>query len=218
MAEARHKEGKITDNELDDSRNTLDIKKIEIEKAGKELEAANLELKRLLNVKMDDTPIQVDDKLILAKEEVVVLNEVIEKSMEKNLDLYKKSQDLKAKEKTMEITGEYYQEGDFTYDDNKTSLEIARAEADDARIKLEVDIRNQYNNLLTGKDNVELAQKWEVICQKKLDSAKLKFEKGLISREELLSSEEKCLDAQYKTFAAIKEYNLLKADFDSLYK
>lgn len=218
MAEARYKEGKITDSDLDDSRNLLDIKIIEVEKAEKDLEAANLELKRLLNVEMDDTPIKVDDKLVPAKEEVVVLNEVIEKAMEKNLDLYKKTQDLKAKEKTMEISEKYYKEGDFTYDDNKTSLEIARAEEADARTKLEVDVRNQYNNLLTAKDNVELAQKWEAICRKKLDSEKLKFEKGLISREELLSTEEKYLDAQYKTFAAIKDYNSLKADFDSLYK
>jgi len=43
------------------------------------------------------------------------------------------------------------------------------------KINLEVEIRNKYNDLLTAKDNVELASKWENIQKKKLENVELKF-------------------------------------------
>ncbi|GAE89834.1 TolC family protein [Acetivibrio straminisolvens] len=187
MAEARHREGKITENDLNDVKYALDTKKIDVQKVEKNLKTAELELKRLLNLELDDKDLKVEEELTLSKWKSINLEKVIKDAIEKNIDIYKKAEDLKAKEKTMELTEKYYTEGNSTYNENKTSLELARVELEDAKTSLEVQIRNKYNDLLTAKDNVELASKWQDIQKKKLENEELKFEKGLISKEELLN-------------------------------
>jgi len=68
----------------------------------------------------------------------------------------------------MEITERYYTDSNSIYNENKTNLELAKVELEDAKINLEVEIRNKYNDLLTAKDNVELASKWENIQKRSL--------------------------------------------------
>lgn len=218
MFEARHREGKITDNDLSDAQYSFDTKKIDKDKTVKKLETANLELKRLLSLELDNEPLKIEEELVLADWEDVDLEEVIEEALKNNMDIYKKSKDLEAKQKTMEITEKYYKEGNFTYDDNKANLETAKIDFEDAKVSLEVDIRNKYNDLLTKKDKVELASKWLDIQKKKLDNAERKYQKGLISREELLGAKEKFLDAQYENFVAIRDFNIVKAEFEALCK
>jgi|LSQX01.3.fsa_nt_gb outer membrane protein TolC len=218
MAQARLKEGKITDNDLDDSGYAVDTKTIEVDKVKKDMEAANLELKRLINVKMDESPVEIEEELVFSGNLNVDMSEVIEKAMAKSVEIYQKEQDFKAKEKTSEIAQKLYNEGDFTYNNDKANFEIAKVELEEAKTKIEVDVRNKYNTFLTAKDSVDMATKWEQICQSKLDSAKLKYEKGLISREELFNAEEKSFDAKYAKFATTKDYNVLKAEFELLYK
>lgn len=217
MAEARYKEGKITENDLNDAKYALDAKKIDVQRVEKSLKTAELELKRLLSLELDDKDLKVDEKLTLAKWKDVNLEKVIKDAIEKNIDIYKKAEDLKAKEKIMEITERYYTDSNSIYNENKTNLELAKVELEDAKINLEVEIRNKYNDLLTAKDNVELASKWENIQKKKLENVELKFKNGLVSKEEVLSQKEKYLDAQYQMFSAIRDFNVLKAEFEALY-
>lgn len=218
MVEARYKEGKITDNDLYDAKYALDKKAIDKDKVEKKVQSAGLELKRLLNLKLDETPLKVEDELVLSTWEVIDIEKIVLEALNKSADIFKKSEELKAKEKTLEVTGEYYKDGDFTYDDNKVNLETTKVGLEDAKTNLEVQIRNKYNDILTKKDKVELAQQWEGIQEKKLDNAELKYKKGLISKEELFNAKEKFLDAQYQKFAEIHDYNALKAEFEALYK
>ncbi|HOM01480.1 MAG TPA: TolC family protein [Acetivibrio sp.] len=216
MAEVRYREGKITENDLNDIKYSLDTKKIDVQKVEKSLKTAEMELKRLLSLELDDKDLKIDEKLTLAKWKSIKLEKVINDAIEKNIDIYKKSENLKVKEKIMEITEKYYTDSNSIYNENKTNLELARIELEDAKINLEVEIRNKYNNLLSAKDNVELASKWEDIQKKKLQNLELKLENGLVSRQELLSQQEKYLDAQYQTFAAIYDFNVLMAEFEAL--
>jgi outer membrane protein TolC len=218
MFEARYKEGKITENDLNDVKYALDTKEIDRDKAEKNLEIADLELKRLLSVELGGEEIAVENKLELDEWRPISIKEVVEKAIENNIEVFKKSEDLKAKEKTMEITEKYYREGNFSYDDNKVNLETSRIDLEDAKTNLEVEIRNKYNNLLTAKDNLELAAQWQRIQDKKLESAQAKYDQGLISKESLLDQKEKCLDAKYQSFFAIRDFNILKAEFEALYK
>lgn len=216
MAEVRYREGKVTENDLNDVKYALDTKKIDVQGVEKDLKIVELELKRLLSLDLDDGDLDVEEELKLSSEKNINLEKVIKEAIETNMDIYRKAENLKAKEKTMEITEKYYKEGNSTYDDNRASLELARIELEDAKISLEVEIRNKYNDLITGKDNVELAVKWQDIQKRKLDNEELKLENGLISKEALLSQKEKFLDAEYQTFAAIHNFDILKAEFEAL--
>jgi len=216
--EARYKEGKITENDLNDVKYAMDTKEIDKNKAENNLEIANLELKRLLSLQLDGEEIVVEDKLDLDEWRPIDIEEAVKKAIENNIEIYKKTEALKARKKTMEITEKYYKEGNFSYDDNKVNLETARIDLEDAKINLEVEVRNKYNDLLTAKDNLELATQWQRIQDKKLEIAQAKYDQGLISREALLEQKEKCLDAEYQRYVSIHDYNIIKAEFDALYK
>lgn len=218
MAEARYREGRITENDLNDVKYAVDTKKIDVQRVEKSLKTSDLELKRLLSLELDDETIKIEEELKLSKWKGINLETVIKDAIEANIEIYKKTEDLKAKEKTMEITEKYYGDGNSTYNGDKSSLELARIELEDAKISLEVEIRNKYNDLLTSKDNVELASKWQDIQKKKLKNVELKFENGLVSKEALLNEKEKYLDAEYQTFTAIHDFNILKAEFEALCK
>jgi len=58
MAEARYKEGKITENDLNDAKYALDAKKLMCREL-KNLKTAELELKRLLSLELDDKDLKL---------------------------------------------------------------------------------------------------------------------------------------------------------------
>ena len=217
MAEVRLKEGKLTENDLYDAKYAIDLKVIDVNKITKKLESANLELKRVLGLEMDADLIEIKDNLSLASIAKVDIEKVVENALNNDVELFIKSEELKASEKTMEITKEDYEQGTVTYDGNMLNLENAKVDFEDAKVNLEVSIRNKYSDVLTAKDKVELAQKWQTINKNKLENAEFKFEKGLVSKEEVLNVKEKYLDAQYQTYLAIYNYNTVKAEFDTLY-
>jgi outer membrane protein TolC len=217
MAEVKFKEGKVTENDLFDAKYALDAKTIDVNKINKKLETANLELKRLVGLSMDDTMVEIKDDLALVSTADIDIDKVVEEALNNDVDVFIKNEEYKASEKTMELTEEEFEEGQPTYADNKLNLESAKYTLEDTKANLEVTIRNKYNDMLTAKDKVELAQKWEAINKTKLDNAQLKYEKGYISKEELLNSKEQYIDAQYQTYLAIYNYNTIKTEFDTLY-
>ncbi|HOQ01486.1 MAG TPA: TolC family protein [Acetivibrio clariflavus] len=217
IAEARFKEGKLTENDLIDAKYALDSKAIDINKVTGKLESANLELKRILSLDMNEELIEIKDDLVLTTTKDIDIEKVVENALNNDAELYIKGEELKANEKIMELTKEDYEQGTATYDENMLNLENAKVSFEDAKINLEVTIRNKYNDILTARDKVRLAQKWEAICLNKVNNAEFKFEKGLISKEEVLNAKEDYLDAKYQTYLAIYNYNILRTEFDTLY-
>lgn len=217
MAEVRFKEGKVTENDVFDAKYALDAKAIDVNKINKRLETANLELKRLMGLSMDNNLVEIKDDLVLVSTAGIDIEKIIEKALNNDIDVLTKNEEYKASEKTMKLTEEIFEEGQTTYDDNKLNLENAKVTLEDTKANLEVAIRNKYNDMLTAKDKVELAQKWEAINKTKLDNAQFKYEKGHISKEEVLNSKEQYLDAQYQTYLAIFNFNTIKSEFDTLY-
>jgi len=217
MAQVRFSEGKLTENDLNDAKYALDLKTIDVNKATKKLETADLDLKRVLGLDMNGELVGIKDDLVLTSTDDIDIEKVVEEALKNDVELYIKAENLKASEKTMEFAKEIYEEDTVEYDAKMLELENAKVDFDDAKVNLEVSIRNKYNDILTAKDKVELAQKWEKINKSKLDNAEFKFEKGIISKEEVLNEKEKYLDSQYQTFLAIYDYNTVKTEFDTLY-
>jgi len=79
-----------------------------------------------------------------------------------------------------------------------------------------VEIRNKYNDLLTAKDNVELASKWENIQKRSLKmwslSLKRPRKQGRGSK-----SKGKISGRTVSDVSAIRDFNVLKAEFEALY-
>jgi hypothetical protein len=236
MIKTRYDEGKITDNDLYNAEFAVSSKTIDLNKAQKNLEILKLELKRLLNVELDDSPIKVEDQLVFEPmmmmdidmdvdmvvlknvDGVLNIDTIIEKSIEKSLEYYKANKDLEAQEMVMEITKDIYEENHPTYKDNVLALEIAQLNLENIKTSIQVQVRNKYNDLKTAEENVNLAIQWEEIQKKKLEAEELKFEKGMISREQLLNAKEAYIESNYDKFAAIYNHNIIKSEFEALYK
>ncbi len=234
MAETRYNEGKITDNDLYNARFAVSSKTIDLDKAKKDLEILELEFKGLLNVDLDNSPIKVEDQLVFEPvkdinmdvdmivlknaEGILSIDTVIEEAYEKSLEFFKVKKDLEAQEMIMEITKDIFEEKHPTYRDNMLALEIAQLNLENVRTSIEVQVRNKYNELKTSEENVNLAIQWEDIQKKKLEGEELKFEKGMISREQLLDAKEAYMEACYDKYTAIYNYNIIKSEFEALYK
>lgn len=234
MAETRYNEGKITDNDLYNAEFAVSSKTIDLNKAKKDLQALSLEFKRLLNVEMDDSPITVENQLVFEPlidinddvdmvvlqniDGVIDIDTIIEQSIEKSLEFYRVSRNLGTQQLIMEITKDIFEENHPTYKDNILDLEIAQLNLENTKTSIHIQVKNKYNDLKTAEENVNLAMQWEDIQKKKLEAEELKFEKGMISREELLNAKEVYADANYDKYTAIHNYNIIKSEFEGLYK
>lgn len=234
MAETRYNEGKITDNDLYNANFAVSSKTIDLDKAKKNLEISKLELKSLIDVELDDSPIKVEDRLVFEPmkdidmdvdmvvlknaEGFLSIDTVIEEATNKSLEFFKAQKDLEAQEIIMEITENIYEENHPTYKDNMLALEIARLNLENVKTSIQVQVRNKYNDLKTAGENVNLATEWEDIQKTKLEAEELKFEKGMVSQEQLFDAKEAYMQASYDKFSAIYNYNIMKSDFEALYK
>ena len=63
------------------------------------------------------------------------------------------------------------------------------------------------------RDNATLTAKHEEILRKKADNEKIKFDKGQITRDAYLSSEEQYLDAFFSKYKGIVEFNINRGEF-----
>lgn len=206
----------ITENDLRDTEYGLESKHIDIGKVNEKIRSASLKLKKLLNMPLDDTPFDIKDELKFFAVRKIVIDEVVKEAQECNTGIYQKEENLKAKEKTVELMEGLYKAGDTTYDTNILNLETARMDLEEAKINLEVNIRNKYNDLLNQQDKVELAEKYLTLLEKKLKAAEVKYNTGNISREAFLNEKEKFIDAVYRKYAAIHDYNIAKAEFENM--
>lgn len=234
MAETKYNEGKITDDDLYNAKFAVSSKNIDLNKLQKDQEALRLELKRLLNVEMDDSLIKIEEQLVFQPiididydvdmvilkntDEVVNVDTIINQSIEKSLEFFNSSKVLETQEMVMEITKDIFEENHKTYKDNVLSLEIAQLNSEETKTGIQVQVKNKYNDLKTAEERVNLAIQWEDIQEKKFEAEELKFEKGMISREELLNAKEIYMEANYDKYVTIYNYNIIKSEFEALYK
>ena len=97
-------------------------------------------------------------------------------------DIYKSERTLEIRRQVMEITASYYKEGDDAYDDALYELTTAEEDLKGRKLNLEVKVKNAYNDLLNLQDDVLVARGREEVTRKLLESARKKYENGLISK------------------------------------
>jgi outer membrane protein TolC len=216
MIKARDSAGFAIQNDILDAEYKLQEKKHYISTLEEKLMSGNMEFKKLLNIPFDNEPIIIKDKLALLPFRRYGIDKVIEEVLEKNTLVFEKEEDLKNKEKIMDLTKRVFMEDAADYHINILNLETARIDFEETRRNIEISIRNKYNDLLSSKDKIDIANNYIKLCEKKLELAQVKYDSGAISKEEYLTEKEKYLDAEYQKFAAIHDYNIAKAEFENL--
>jgi hypothetical protein len=208
--------GKITESDFYDIQYNLENKKVDIENLNRDINSKEINIKSLLNMPFDDTVLIFSDELKAVEIGTIDISALVLNAIANDGSIYKSIQDVKYKDMILSLTEEHYKEGESTYDTNRVALESAKLSLENLEARLETNIRNKYNDLLNAKDSVDLADKYLLLQEKKLKNALIKFDKGILSKSNVLQQQELNIDAQYQKFAAIHAFNIIKAEFDNM--
>jgi len=213
IIKAKYDRGLVTRDEKDSALYNIDSKEVQISSIKKKLLSCDLELKLLLNMQLDEELLNIEGKIETLEFSIPDVEKKVEKSLLEDTEIYRKKRVMEAKKMTMELTSEIYKPGNITYDDNKIAYETAKMEYSEGRLNVEVDIKSKYNSLLNDKDKIGLAEAYEDLMENRLDNAIMKYESGLINREEYLMEKENYILSVYERLAAVCSYNINLMEF-----
>lgn len=209
----RFGEGLISQAEINDEELALAVERLELKNMETALASDILNIKKRLHVDLsDDNKIEFDYELQKIGTHYVLdifnIEEAILKVKETNTTVYQKKKALEAAEMKLEITKQHLKPGHDFYDQKVYELEKAKKELYDAEADLEASIRNAYNELMTALDALELANKREELENSRLETLKIKFNAGVISRRDMIDNELSLLDKKLATLQAISDFNI----------
>ena len=189
------------------------MERLELKNMETALASDILNIKQRLHVDLsDDYKIQFDYKLNKIGTRYVIesfnIDKAIADALENNTLVYQKQKALEAAEMKLEITKQHLKPGHDFYDQKAYELEKAKKELYDAQTNLEVSIRNAHNDLLTALDAVELAYKREDLEKSRLDTLKIKFDAGVISRRDIIDTELNLLSQQQAILEVVCDFNI----------
>ena len=216
LLKGKLKQGIITENDLTDIEFSIENKRMDIIKAGEKIERAENNIKKLLNLPFDSKLINIKENMKFELLKYIDANKAVNDAINNSTSIYKLIKDIEVKEKILDLTGQYFPETNIDYITAKYNLEDAKAALDEAKINIEVSVKNSYSNLLNLRDRVYLAEKYIAIVGEKLKLAELKYKNGLITTDALINAKEALINAEYQRYTAIYNYNLSKIDFEAM--
>jgi outer membrane protein TolC len=203
----------VTREEVDSAQYAVDSSKVDLTSARDELGSLYLELKKLLNLQLDTNPVKIAGDIKQDKMLKVDTDSILDGLYETETSVFGAAGKLEIARTAMGIAAELYRKGDLYYDSAVLDLEEAELDYLAAKTALETKVKNAYNDMANRIDSLELAKKYKELTSKKLESIKIKYEKGAVSLEDYIKAEEALLDAQFAELTAVAEYNLARATF-----
>lgn len=209
----RFREGLISEADITDEELALAVERLELKNMETALESDILKFKQMLHVDLSgNTKIELDYKLQKIGTPYTIegfnIDNAILKALAEDTSVYQKQKALEAAEMKMEITKQHLKPGHDYYDHKVYELEKARKELYDVKTNLEMSIRNAYNELLTANDALELAVKREELERNRLETLKIKYNAGVISRRDMIDSELSLLAKKQAALEAICDFNI----------
>jgi hypothetical protein len=213
MAKAKLDTDMVTRDEVDSAQYAVDSSRVDLSGAKDELGSLCLELKKLLNLPLDTTPVKIagdikQDSMLKADTDLI-----LDSLYETETSVFRAAGKLEIARTAMDIASDLYREGDLYYDSAVLDLEEAELDYLAAKRELETKVKNAYNDMANRADSLELAGKYTELTARKLESIKIKYERGTVSLEDYIRAEEALLDAQFAELSAIVEYNVARAVF-----
>lgn len=209
----RFREGLISESEITDQELSLSVERLELKNMETELASDILNIKQRLHVDLsDDNKIEFDYALQKIATPYVTdsfnIDNAILKAKKESISVYQKQKALEAAEMKLEIAKQHLKPGHDYYDRKVYELEKAKKELYDAETDLEVSVRNAYNELMTASDALDLAYRKEELENSRLETLKVKYNAGVISRRDMIDSELGLLAKKQATLEAICDFNI----------
>jgi len=213
IAETKYSTNIITEQELISAQNDVFKKEIDVEAIKENLKILDSRLKNLMGLPLEGDVLILKGEIKKESLPEIDIEKAVSNDNESDINVYSATRKYYAAKRSLELIEDLLKPGNETYDSYNIELEIAFRDYEAAKRNREINIRNIYNELLNLKDNVELAEKYEELQMKMLDSIKTKYEKGQISKEIYINYEEQYLDSMLNKYKAICDFNLKKDEF-----
>lgn len=208
----KKEQGQISESSLVDMEFAIEEKRMDIIKVEEKIEAIKTDIKRLLGLSLYENLPEMDEEIVYEPLVNVNVDRMIKDAFENNVTVFRQTRDIEAKEKTLELTGQYFSETNITYLNAKYALEQSKIALEETKLNIEVTVRNSYSNLLNQKDRVTLAQKYLEIMRKKEKDAEVKYNNGFTTKDAVINSKEALINAEYQLYSVIYSYSTMKAD------
>lgn len=213
MAKARFKASTITQDDLDAAQYNVDDKKVSLANTKEKLGSLCLELKKLLNQQLDTKTVKIKGVIKQDKFEDIDVDFRLNDLYKTETTVYKASGKLDIANTAMDIAKKLYTKGDLYYDNSVLDLQEAEYNFNLAKTSLEVKVKNAYNEMVNKLDDLDLASDYTDLMTKKLSNAKIKYDKGTISKDDYLKAKEAMMDAEYSELSSVAAFNGARADF-----
>jgi outer membrane protein TolC len=210
---AKYRSGSLSEYEKIAAEYDFENKKLRFRQYEQKLSTLDAKLKNLLGYSLESDPLKVEGDIIYEPYGHISIDAIVELAIANDTDIYKSERTLEIRRQVMEITASYYKEGDDAYDDALYELTTAEEDLKGRKLNLEVKVKNAYNDLLNLQDDVLVARGREEVTRKLLESARKKYENGLISKDALMTEEQKYRDDALAVLKAETNYMIKKLDF-----
>ncbi len=216
MATARFKAATITQNDLDSTQYSVDDRKVGLANTKEKLDSLYLEMKKLLNQRLDTVPVKISGVIKPEKFEDTDVDFQINRIYATETSVYTASGKLDIARTAMDIAKSKYQEGVLFYDNVAMDLKEAEYDLTSAKTALEVKVKNYYNTMVNDLDDLQLTGQYTDLMKKKLSNSEIMFRKGTISKDDYNKAKDALLDAQYAELSSIVAFNGARADFTNI--
>jgi len=202
----------------------VSLMEADLAKGENDLQAAMLELKKVLNLD-PSTELRLKDDFITADLKVD-LNEDLKTGPEKRLEVRKAQGELEVLRINMELAKSYGAPNTFTYREAAINLRKAEVELAKQKLYVQADIRQSYNNLITARAMLDAVRDSLEQARESVDIAMYRYQegfglanstlKGLHAEEaagtilEVLAAQEKLAEIEEKVVNITYSYNLAR--------
>jgi len=160
-----------------------------------------------------DTPLVLTDKFDFLAPEVADSDAVFDDQQVKDLGYVTASETMKINQVGFDFAKKYYTTNTFLYRDAAYQHKQAEANLQAAQSTLELNIKTAALNLQTAEDNYNTLTKSLAQAREAYRLTKLRFDVGMATNYEVLSSEDALNQVELGLVNALYNFNLAKAQF-----
>lgn len=216
VAEAKFRAGTAAKQEVMDAQVQVARARAEVVKAQSEKEKAYMNLKELLGLNLDQK-IELDFAFVYEPlEEIPALEELLEEALEHRIDIAQAKAQLEIAQLDFDYTKKAYPSITFVYKQKEHALLEARLNLEDAKTKVEKEIRGLLLDILDAQTNIPVLEESVALAQESLRLAKLSYEAGLLRRVDVDTAEEGLRQVELQHAMAISNYNLAKLKLENV--
>lgn len=213
IARLNYEVGTITKADVLSSEVQLEKTKSELDQAKNQLKIKSMQLNQVMNRSLE-APLSLKD--IDLTMDVPLNEEAVEKGLEYNLSMKKQKLELQSLDKLLEITNQYFPKKTYVYQSVESGKMMKQATLDETKTKVELGLKSQQILIDSLLHTYQVMQQQVKKVSETYQISLLQYKSGFISYQELANNDQLMkqtgleeLQAKLDYFKAVFEYKYM---------